>query len=156
MPSPSPNTWRATRRASSTRSPSRALALRWSACCMTSGCARRSRPGASPAPTERVGKVKVLSFTKHAPRDARAKKPEHFSVVVVGGGQAGLSMSYLLKHNGISHVVLEGQRIASAWRSERWDAFCLVTPNWQCRLPGHAYTGDDPQGFMGKDEIVAY
>ncbi|HXK17999.1 MAG TPA: MSMEG_0570 family nitrogen starvation response protein, partial [Polyangiaceae bacterium] len=107
-------------------------------------------------PAERFGKVSVLSFTKHAPRDARAKKPEHFAVVVVGGGQAGLSMSYLLKQRGVSHVVLEGKRIASAWRSERWDTFCLVTPNWQCRLPGHAYTGDDPHGFMGKDEIVAY
>ncbi len=107
-------------------------------------------------PSARAGHVKVLSFTKHAPRDARAKPPEHFSVVIVGGGQAGLSMSYLLKQRGISHVVLEGKRIASAWRDERWDSFCLVTPNWQCRLPGHPYTGDDPQGFMGKDAIVAY
>lgn len=107
-------------------------------------------------PAERAGKVAVVSFTKHPPRDARAKKPEHFSVIVVGGGQAGLSMSYLLKQRGVSHVVLEGKRIASAWRDERWDAFCLVTPNWQCRLPGHPYAGDDPQGFMGKDAIVAY
>jgi putative flavoprotein involved in K+ transport len=104
----------------------------------------------------RAGKVAVLAFTKHTARDARAKKPEHFEVVVVGGGQAGLSMSYLLAQRGVSHVVLEGKRIASAWRDERWDSFCLVTPNWQCRLPGHPYTGDDPQGFMGRDEIVAY
>jgi putative flavoprotein involved in K+ transport len=106
--------------------------------------------------SEKAGKVAVLSFTKHAPRDARGKKPEHFSVVIVGGGQAGLSMSYLLKERGVSHVVLEGKRIAHAWRSERWDSFCLVTPNWQCRLPGHPYPGNDPEGFMGKDEIVAY
>lgn len=105
---------------------------------------------------QRGGKVAVLSFTKHGPREARSKKTEHFTVVVVGGGQAGLSMSYLLKQRGVSHVVLEGKRIASAWRDERWDSFCLVTPNWQCRLPGHPYTGDDPQGFMGRDEIVAY
>lgn len=104
----------------------------------------------------KAGKVAVLSFTKHAPRDARAKKSEHFSVVVIGGGQAGLSMSYLLQQRGVSHVVLEGKRIASAWRDERWDNFCLVTPNWQCRLPGHPYVGDDPRGFMGRDEIVAY
>lgn len=104
----------------------------------------------------RRGKVAVLSFLKHPPRDARAKKPEHFSVIVVGGGQAGLSMSYLLKQRGVSHVVLEGKRVASAWRDERWDTFCLVTPNWQCRLPGHPYAGDDPYGFMGKDEIVRY
>ncbi|HEY6081645.1 MAG TPA: MSMEG_0569 family flavin-dependent oxidoreductase [Polyangiaceae bacterium] len=102
------------------------------------------------------GKVTVLGFTKHGARDARARKPEHFTVVVVGGGQAGLSMSYLLKQRGVSHVVLEGKQIAHAWRNERWDSFCLVTPNWQCRLPGHPYAGDDPQGFMGKDDIVAY
>ncbi|MGC4094869.1 MAG: MSMEG_0569 family flavin-dependent oxidoreductase [Polyangiaceae bacterium] len=100
--------------------------------------------------------VHVVSFTKHAPRDARAKKREHFDVVVVGGGQAGLSVSYLLAERGISHVVLEAQRVAHTWRSERWDSFCLVTPNWQCQLPGHHYAGDDPHGFMLKDEIVRY
>jgi putative flavoprotein involved in K+ transport len=107
---------------------------------------------------QRSGTVSVLSFTKHGPRDARARtnEAEHFAVVIVGGGQAGLSMSYLLAQRGVSHVVLEGKRIASAWRDERWDSFCLVTPNWQCRLPGHPYQGDDPYGFMGKDEIVAY
>lgn len=108
----------------------------------------------------RAGRVEVVSFTKHAPRDARAKpKPppsEHFEVVVVGGGQAGLSVSYLLRERGVSHVVLEAKRIAHAWRNERWDSFCLVTPNWQCQLPGHPYAGDDPHGFMVKDEIVEY
>lgn len=108
------------------------------------------------SPSEKAGKVAVLALIKHAPREARSKKPEHFSVLVVGGGQAGLSMSYLLQERGVSHVVLEGKRIAHAWRSERWDSFCLVTPNWQCRLPGHPYAGDDPQGFMGKDAIVEY
>ncbi len=108
-----------------------------------------------PAPVA-ARRVSVLGFTKHAPRDARAKKIEHFTVAVVGGGQAGLCMSYLLKQRGASHVVLEGKRIASAWRDERWDSFCLVTPNWQCRLPGHPYAGNDPHGFMGKDEIVHY
>lgn len=107
-------------------------------------------------PGERREKVAILRFTKHPPRDARAKKSEHFPVVVVGGGQAGLSISYLLKQRGVAHVVLEGKRVASAWRDERWDSFCLVTPNWQCRLPGHPYAGDDPNGFMGRDAIVDY
>jgi len=82
--------------------------------------------------------------------------PGHTQVIVVGGGQAGLSVSYYLKQKGIAHVVLEKSRVAEAWRSERWDSFCLVTPNWQCRLPGFAYSGSDPDGFMLKDEVVRY
>ena len=42
------------------------------------------------------------------------------------------------------------------WREERWDAFCLVTPNWQCQLPGHRYDGPEPRGFMVKGEILDY
>ena len=80
----------------------------------------------------------------------------HVPVMVVGGGQAGLSVSHLLKKRGIGHVVLEKNRIGHAWRADRWDSFCLVTPNWQCTLPDFPYTGNDPDGFMVKDEIVAY
>ncbi|MFI9382529.1 MSMEG_0569 family flavin-dependent oxidoreductase [Kutzneria sp. NPDC052558] len=80
----------------------------------------------------------------------------HFSVLVVGGGQAGLSVSYWLTARGIGHVVLEKASVAAEWRDRRWDSFCLVTPNWQCRLPGHAYSGDDPHGFMVKDQIVEH
>src|SRR5690242_15217468 len=80
----------------------------------------------------------------------------YYPVIVVGGGQAGLSMSYYLKQRNIEHLVFEKRRIAEAWRSERWDTFCLVTPNWQCQLPGFPYAGPDPEGFMGKEEIVAY
>ena len=80
----------------------------------------------------------------------------HYPVVVVGGGQAGLSTSHHLKQQGIEHVVLEKHRLAHAWRHDRWDSFCLVTPNWQCRLPDFPYQGDDPKGFMLRDEIVAY
>jgi putative flavoprotein involved in K+ transport len=81
---------------------------------------------------------------------------EHHSVVVVGAGQAGLSVSHCLKEQGIEHVVLERSRIGNSWRSERWDTFCLVTPNWQCQLPGFPYRGDDPEGCMGRDAIVQY
>jgi putative flavoprotein involved in K+ transport len=80
----------------------------------------------------------------------------HHEAVIVGAGQAGLSMSHVLKQAGIQHVVLEKHRIAHAWRSERWDSFCLVTPNWQCQLPDHPYVGADPEGFMLRDEIVDY
>ncbi|WP_214403043.1 MSMEG_0569 family flavin-dependent oxidoreductase [Pseudonocardia lacus] len=80
----------------------------------------------------------------------------HWPVVVVGAGQAGLSMSYCLRRAGIDHLVVERDTVAHSWRHERWDTFCLVTPNWQCRLPGHPYPGDDPHGFMVRDEVVAY
>jgi len=78
------------------------------------------------------------------------------SVVVIGGGQAGLAMSYCLKQRGIDHVVLEKHRVGHEWRERRWDSFCLVTPNWQCRLPGFPYRGPEPHGFMIKTDIVRY
>ncbi|MDE1179012.1 MSMEG_0569 family flavin-dependent oxidoreductase [Paraburkholderia sp.] len=80
----------------------------------------------------------------------------HYGALVIGAGQAGLSASYFLKQAGIDHLVFEKNTVTHTWRSQRWDAFCLVTPNWQCALPGHAYEGDDPHGFMKKDEIIAY
>jgi putative flavoprotein involved in K+ transport len=80
----------------------------------------------------------------------------HVPVAVVGGGQAGLSMSYHLQRRGVEHVVIEGKTAGHDWTDRRWDSFCLVTPNWQCRLPGHPYAGDDPDGFMVRDEIAAY
>ena len=55
----------------------------------------------------------------------------------------------------MEHVVLERGRVGETWR-RRWDSFCLVTPNWTLRLPGHPYDGDDPDGFMPRDEVVAY
>ena len=80
----------------------------------------------------------------------------HHAVIIVGGGQAGLSASYLLARRGVDHLVLERDRVGHAWRDQRWDTFCLVTPNWQCQLPGHPYAGPDPDGFMGRDDIVRY
>ena len=80
----------------------------------------------------------------------------HYPVIIVGGGQAGLSVSYCLKQRGIEHIIFEKQNIGHEWRSRRWDTFCLVTPNWQCQLPGYPYPGNDPYGFMPKDEIVKY
>jgi len=80
----------------------------------------------------------------------------HRTVIVIGGGQAGLSISYYLKAADIDHLVIEKATLAHTWRTQRWDTFCLVTPNWQCALPGHPYQGADPHGFMKKDEIVAY
>lgn len=80
----------------------------------------------------------------------------HRTVVVVGGGHAGLAASYELARHGIDHVILERDRLAASWRDQRWDEFCLVTPNWQCQLPGHPYDGSDPDGFMRKQAIIDY
>jgi len=77
--------------------------------------------------------------------------------VIVGGGQAGLAMSYYLKQQGREHVVLErALRIANAWRNQRWDSFTLVTPNFQVRMPGAEYQGNDPYGFMSLAEVTKY
>ena len=86
----------------------------------------------------------------------RALTSSHFPVAIIGGGQAGLSISYCLKQRGIDHIIFEKHKIAHSWRSKRWDSFCLVTPNWQCTLPGYSYPGEDPNGFMQRDEIVQY
>jgi putative flavoprotein involved in K+ transport len=80
----------------------------------------------------------------------------HYPAIVVGGGQAGLSASYWLSRAGLDHIVFEKKTAMNKWWSERWDAFCLVTPNWQCQLPGHAYDGPDPNGFMVKAQILDY
>ena len=75
---------------------------------------------------------------------------------VIGGGQAGLATSYYLTEAGCDHVVLERDRIGERWRSEKWDSFTLVTPNWMTGLPGFPYEGDDPDGFLSREEVVAY
>jgi putative flavoprotein involved in K+ transport len=79
---------------------------------------------------------------------------EIFDVVVVGAGQAGLSLSHELSQAGIDHMVLDRGRVGETWRG-RWNSFCLVIPNWTVHLPGYAYRGD-PDGFMPRDEIVAH
>lgn len=90
------------------------------------------------------------------PQSTQLLARRDYPVVIVGGGQAGLSTSHFLQQHGIAHIVFEKNRVAHSWRNDRWDTFCLVTPNWQCRLPDFPYPGDDPQGFMLKDQIVDY
>ncbi len=76
--------------------------------------------------------------------------------LVVGGSQAGLAMSRCLAERGVEHVVLERGKVGERWRSERWPSLRLLTPNWQSRLPGFRYRGDDPHGYMTKHELVAF
>jgi putative flavoprotein involved in K+ transport len=76
------------------------------------------------------------------------------TTVVVGAGHAGLAMSHCLRERGIDHVVLERGEVANSWRRDRWDSLRLLTPNWQARLPGHRYTGPDPDGYLSMPEVI--
>lgn len=77
-------------------------------------------------------------------------------MVVIGAGQAGLSLSYYLTRQSVHHVVLEKGHVADTWRNRRWDSFTLVTPNWRVRLPDFPYRGDNPDGFMPRDDVVSF
>jgi len=81
---------------------------------------------------------------------------EEIDTVIIGGGQAGLAMSYSLAQFGREHVILERQRIAERWRSERWDSLTFQFPNWTMQLPGYPYQGTDPEGFAHRDEVVHF
>ena len=78
------------------------------------------------------------------------------TTVVIGAGHGGLAMSRCLSERAIDHVVLERSEVANSWRTARWDSLRLLTPNWQCRLPGYAYHGDDPDGFMTMPEVIEF
>jgi len=79
---------------------------------------------------------------------------ESVETVIVGGGQAGMALSYFLTQERREHVILEKRdRPGSAWTAQRWDSFTLVTPNWTFCLPGAEYDGDDSHGFMPRSEI---
>ena len=81
---------------------------------------------------------------------------EQVEVVIIGGGQAGLALSYYLTQQGRTHLVLEQGQVGETWRSGRWDSFTLNTPNWMTQLPGAAGQDDDPDGFLPREEIVDY
>lgn len=82
--------------------------------------------------------------------------PEEFEVVVVGAGQAGVAMSEHLTNAGISHVVLERDRIAERWRSERWDSLVANGPAWHDRFPGLEFEDYDPDAFVPKEAVADY
>jgi putative flavoprotein involved in K+ transport len=83
--------------------------------------------------------------------------PNEFETIIIGAGQAGLSVSYRLNLEGRNHVVLEqAAQAANAWRNHRWESFTLNTPNWQSQLPGAHMPGKDPDAFSTRQEIITY
>jgi putative flavoprotein involved in K+ transport len=89
-------------------------------------------------------------------RRGNGSSARNIDVVVIGAGHAGLSFSHCLAESSIDHVILERGEIANSWRHERWDSLTLLTPNWQCKVPGHKYSGDDPDGFMAVPELIDF
>jgi putative flavoprotein involved in K+ transport len=81
---------------------------------------------------------------------------EQIETVVIGGGQAGLAMSYYLGQLGGEHVILERHRVAERWQSERWDSLAFQSPNWNVCLPGFALRADDPDAFASRDEVFRF
>ncbi len=81
---------------------------------------------------------------------------ERVETVVVGGGQAGLAVSHHLGQLGCEHLVIERDRVAERWRSERWDSLHFQAPNWNLRLPGLEFHTPDPNAFAAKDDIVRF
>ena len=81
---------------------------------------------------------------------------EQVETLIIGGGQAGLTMSHRLSERGRPHLVLERHRIAERWRTERWDSLRLQGPNWSVRLPDFPFPHPDPDGFATAGEIVEF
>ena len=81
---------------------------------------------------------------------------EQVETVIIGGGHAGLTMSYYLSQLGREHLILERGQVAERWSSERWDSFCFQFPNWTIELPGYKYQCDNPENFAPGREIVRF
>jgi putative flavoprotein involved in K+ transport len=81
---------------------------------------------------------------------------DQIETLIVGGGQAGLTMSHMLSRRGRPHLVLERGRVAERWRSERWDGLRFQFPNWSVRLPDCPFPHADPDGFATSGDIIAY
>ncbi|WP_203338757.1 flavin-containing monooxygenase [Nocardioides limicola] len=81
---------------------------------------------------------------------------EEIEVLVVGAGQAGVAMSEHLSEGGVPHLVLERDRIAERWRTERWDSLVANGPAWHDRFPGLEFDDVSPEAFASKDQVARY
>jgi putative flavoprotein involved in K+ transport len=82
---------------------------------------------------------------------------EYVESVIIGGGQAGLATSYYLKQAVHEHIIFEkSSHPGNVWRTDRWDSFTLVTPNWSFRMPGHELKNDNEEGFMSRTEVIDF
>ena len=81
---------------------------------------------------------------------------ERHETVIIGGGQAGLAMSYHLRERGREHVLVERDRLGGKWHSERWDSLYFQFPNWALHLPGLRYSGNDPEGFSHFSKVIDF
>ncbi len=81
---------------------------------------------------------------------------EKVETLVVGGSQSGLAMSEHLSNSGVPHLVLERQRIAERWRSQRWDSLVANGPAWHDRFPGMTFPGIDADAFAPKEMVADY
>src|SRR5215510_6539250 len=97
--------------------------------------------------------MRAVTFNRPGCRAGSMRK---VTVIIIGAGHAGLAMSRCLTEHAIEHVVIERGEIANSWRTERWDSLRLLTPNWQRRLPGLGYEGDDPDGFATMPDVIAF
>jgi putative flavoprotein involved in K+ transport len=82
--------------------------------------------------------------------------PEPIETLIIGGGQAGLTMSHMLGQRDLTHLVIERGRLAERWRSERWHGLRFQFPNWSVRLPDFPFTHPNSDGFVSSEEIVSF
>jgi putative flavoprotein involved in K+ transport len=81
---------------------------------------------------------------------------EKIDTLIVGGGQAGLAMSEHLSNNGVTHLIIERERIVERWRTSRWDSLVANGPAWHDRFPTMEFSDVLPDAFAHKDSVVAY
>ncbi|MFT3863246.1 MAG: NAD(P)/FAD-dependent oxidoreductase [Solirubrobacterales bacterium] len=81
---------------------------------------------------------------------------EKVEVLIVGGGQSGLAMSEHLTAGDVPHLILERNRIAERWRSERWDSLVANGPAWHDRFPTLEFADPSPDDFASKEQIADY